>query len=42
MTDKKVKGIICLHEPQKELVDIVQNDNDMEFFMCHFGFKKLG
>ena len=39
-TNKKVKGIICLHEFNQELVELVKEDQDMELFTYNFNFNK--
>jgi hypothetical protein len=39
-TNKEVKGIICLHEFNQELIELVKQDKDMELFTYNFNFKK--
>jgi len=39
--DMEVRGIICLHQPQDELVKLVKKESDIELFTYHFDFKKL-
>lgn len=40
-TRKEVKGIICLHEFNQELIELVKQDPDMELFTYNFDFKKF-
>lgn len=40
-TNKKVKGIICLHEFQQDLQELVKQDPEIELFTYNFNFKKI-
>ncbi|WP_405330218.1 endonuclease NucS domain-containing protein [Leeuwenhoekiella sp. LLG6367-2.1] len=41
-TNKKIKGIICLHKATENLIDLVKTDDDISLFTYHFEFKNLG
>ncbi|MEC7784455.1 MAG: endonuclease NucS domain-containing protein [Bacteroidota bacterium] len=42
LTDKTVRGIICLHHPKDALIEKVKEDETISLFTYHFEFKKLG
>jgi hypothetical protein len=40
--NKPLKGIICLHQANPKLTNLVRSKKDIELFTYHFDFKKLG
>ena len=39
--DNEVKGIICLHKPKTELIELVKNKENIELYIYNFEFKKI-
>jgi len=39
--NKEIRGIICLHKPKKELIDLVKIKQNLELYTYNFEFKKV-